>query len=245
MRFQIPQFIETEDKIIGPLTVKQFLFVAAGAGLSFVLYFMLAPAFWIMAVAVIGTLALALAFVKINGQPLPRILLSALFFMSRPRLYLWRRKMEEKVIDIPDVKSFAPITVGIQKKSGLSLLKDKMQTGSRAVPVRETPQISRLTQRAPQVEPQPAPSAQGGRIMDMPKPGTYQPPPPQPAQFRQTPLETPAIYPSAAPARSTFDSPVSVAPENENAGSPAEESGDDAIITLADGTKKKVQRVDY
>ena len=229
MKFQIPQFIETEDKIIGPLTVKQFLFVAAGAGLSFVLYFMLAFTFWIM----------GLAFVKINGQPLPRILLSALFFMSRPRLYLWRRKMEEKIIEIPDVKSFAPITVGIQKKSGLSLLKDRMHTGSRAVPVREVPQISRLTQRAPQVEPQPAPS---GRILDMPEPGTYQAPP---QRIPQAPFEAQVIRPSAPPARTTFDAPVSVSSESEREAAAAEEPADEAIITLVDGTKKKVQRVDY
>jgi hypothetical protein len=38
MRFQVPQFIEVEDKIFGPLTVKQFIYLAGGAGLVFILY---------------------------------------------------------------------------------------------------------------------------------------------------------------------------------------------------------------
>ena len=38
MRFQVPQFIEVEDKIFGPLTLKQFIYVFGGGGLCFVFY---------------------------------------------------------------------------------------------------------------------------------------------------------------------------------------------------------------
>ena len=41
MQFNVPQFIDIEDKIIGPLTLKQFLFLVAGAGLLFVLWLFL------------------------------------------------------------------------------------------------------------------------------------------------------------------------------------------------------------
>ena len=34
MMFSVPQFIDVEDKIIGPLTLKQFIYLAGGAGLS-------------------------------------------------------------------------------------------------------------------------------------------------------------------------------------------------------------------
>ncbi len=33
MRFEVPQFIDVEDKIFGPFTFKQFLYLAGGAGL--------------------------------------------------------------------------------------------------------------------------------------------------------------------------------------------------------------------
>ena len=38
MRFQVPQFIEVEDKIFGPLTLKQFLYTAGGAAVGFIIW---------------------------------------------------------------------------------------------------------------------------------------------------------------------------------------------------------------
>ena len=38
MRFQTPQFIEIEDRIFGPLTLKQFIYLAGSAGLAFLFY---------------------------------------------------------------------------------------------------------------------------------------------------------------------------------------------------------------
>ena len=37
MQFQVPQFIEIEDKIIGPFTVKQFIYLVGGAGMDFII----------------------------------------------------------------------------------------------------------------------------------------------------------------------------------------------------------------
>ena len=36
MRFEVPQFVDIEDKIFGPLTFKQFIYIAGGAGVSVV-----------------------------------------------------------------------------------------------------------------------------------------------------------------------------------------------------------------
>jgi hypothetical protein len=70
MRFQVPQFIEIEDKILGPFTIKQFIYLAGGAGICialwrFVPYFILKLVFVIPA----GAFALMLAFYPINGKP--------------------------------------------------------------------------------------------------------------------------------------------------------------------------------
>ena len=35
MQFQVPQFLDVEDKIIGPFTIKQFLYLAGGVGLGY------------------------------------------------------------------------------------------------------------------------------------------------------------------------------------------------------------------
>lgn len=94
MQYQVPQFIETEDKIIGPLTLKQFLYFAAGAGIIFVLFFFLKFFLWFIIAIIIGIVAAALAFIKINGRPLPKILMAAIGFYVKPRMYLWQRAQQ-------------------------------------------------------------------------------------------------------------------------------------------------------
>lgn len=90
MQFQVPQFIETEDKIVGPLSLRQFLYVGAGAGLAGMLYFMLQTWLWaIFAVVLVGG-AVAIAFVKIQGRPLARVILSAFNFYWNPQTYVWQ-----------------------------------------------------------------------------------------------------------------------------------------------------------
>ena len=96
MRFQVPQFIETESKIIGPFTLKQFIYIAIGAILVFLLRYVLTSfMLWItLSLAVMG-LAAALAFYKINGIPLPRFILMALSFGVGPKQYLFKEGAED------------------------------------------------------------------------------------------------------------------------------------------------------
>ena len=91
MQFQVPQFIETEDKIVGPLTLRQFLYIGAAGLLSFLLFFVLKIWFWFMITAILGTLTSALAFIKYNGRPMHVIILSAFKYLWQPRFYLWKR----------------------------------------------------------------------------------------------------------------------------------------------------------
>lgn len=89
MQFQVPQFIETEDHIVGPLSLRQFFYVAGAVGISFVLYFIVASWLWfILSVIVVG-LAVAISFVKINGRPLIRVLASAFNYYWKPQRYVW------------------------------------------------------------------------------------------------------------------------------------------------------------
>ncbi len=90
MQFQIPQFIETEDKIVGPLSLRQFLYIAAAVGVSVLLYFMLQTWLWvILSIPIVGGAA-AFSFVKINGRPLVKLVQSALFFYWSPQRYVWQ-----------------------------------------------------------------------------------------------------------------------------------------------------------
>ena len=97
MRFQVPQFIEIEDKVVGPLTLKQFIYLAGGAGMAFVAYRFLPIYISIFVIALVVALALALAFYKINNKPFIDLLESLFSFYIGDKLYIWR-KVEKPVI---------------------------------------------------------------------------------------------------------------------------------------------------
>lgn len=93
-QFQVPQFIEIEDKIIGPLTLKQFLYLAGGGALLFILFFFLEFFLWFIVALVVVPFVLALSFLKINGRPFIYFLTAMIGFIFKPKLYLWKKKEE-------------------------------------------------------------------------------------------------------------------------------------------------------
>lgn len=97
MRFQVPQFIEVESKIFGPLTLKQFIYLAGGGGIIFLLYVAL-PFFLTVLFAVpVGAFALALAFYKINNQPFAKTIENAFHYMSASKIYVWKKREADKL----------------------------------------------------------------------------------------------------------------------------------------------------
>lgn len=97
MRFHVPQFIEVEPKIFGPLTFKQFIYILGGGALAFISWVFL-PKFLAYFVAIpIAALSLGLAFYKVHGQPLINVLNNALNFYSSANLYIWKRRERKKI----------------------------------------------------------------------------------------------------------------------------------------------------
>ncbi len=90
MEYQVPQFIEVEDKIIGPLTLKQFIYLAGGAGLCVVFFVYLPIYLAIPAAAPVVALALALAFYRVSGKPFIEILEAGFGYYTGGKLFLWR-----------------------------------------------------------------------------------------------------------------------------------------------------------
>lgn len=90
MQFQVPQFIETEDKIVGPLSLRQFMIVGAGGGVAAILYFMLQFWVWAILAFIVMSLAIGLAFVKVEGRPLIKVLTSAFNYYWHPQIYIWQ-----------------------------------------------------------------------------------------------------------------------------------------------------------
>src|SRR3990167_7822711 len=86
-RYQVPQFIEVEDKIFGPLTFKQFIYLAGGGGLSLA-FFTLLP-FWLAVIFIIpvAVFAAALAFYEVNVRPFIVVLEHAFGYLLGNKLY--------------------------------------------------------------------------------------------------------------------------------------------------------------
>ncbi len=93
MQFQVPQFIEIEDKIFGPLTLKQFIYLAGGAGASVALWFYM-PYKILAILFIIPVLAfsLALTFYKINNRPFVDAVASAFYYYLGGKLYIWKKE---------------------------------------------------------------------------------------------------------------------------------------------------------
>lgn len=132
MRFEVPQFIEVEDKIVGPFTWKQFVYLAGGAGMLIILKLLLPFfIFLLLALPVMG-LAGFLAFYRINNRPFSAFLESFAHFVTKDRLYLWRKQeqqtitgKERPVVSFYDYED--PLPPVDAKKGSLAALSRKLE----------------------------------------------------------------------------------------------------------------------
>ena len=98
MLFNIPQFIDKEDKIVGPLTAKQLGWLAGAGVLLLVLWSFLDMSALILAALPILGIFGALAFYQPNGQPLISFIFSSISFFFHPKIYIWRRVAQKEVV---------------------------------------------------------------------------------------------------------------------------------------------------
>lgn len=96
MQFRVPQFIDLEDKIIGPLTLKQFAYVLGAGGFSFIIWtFIPIKIIAIILILAVSSLFLSLAFLKINNRPFADILESAFAYYTGSKIYTWKQPQPE------------------------------------------------------------------------------------------------------------------------------------------------------
>jgi hypothetical protein len=91
MRYQTPQFIEEDEKLFGPLTFRQFVYLVGGLGISFVLYKTLPFLISLLVIIPVMMTSVALAFYKVNERPFIDTLEAAFFFMFSNRLYTYKK----------------------------------------------------------------------------------------------------------------------------------------------------------
>ncbi len=127
MQFHVPQYIDIEDKLFGPLTLKQAIYVAGGLGGAYVI-FRIIP--WIfISIPIIVALAVltwALAFYPVAklGKPFIEVLESAIKYTLGGKLYTWKKIVKEPEVGKEEVfipsKSYGTPAVPTGKLSSTS-----------------------------------------------------------------------------------------------------------------------------
>lgn len=91
-QFHVPQFIDVEDTIIEPITVRQFVTLLIGAFVCFIEYKL--ADFALFVVLALFTLAIfaLFAFFKVNGTPFHYFLINVVETFKRPKIRIWSRQ---------------------------------------------------------------------------------------------------------------------------------------------------------
>ena len=100
MRFEVPQFIDVEDKIVGPFTWRQFVYIAGGIGILVTLWLVLDSFLLFILIGLpIGALAASLAFQRVNNRPFSIFLESFFSYLTKNKVYLWKKDAAQEIID--------------------------------------------------------------------------------------------------------------------------------------------------
>ena len=124
-QFTVPQFIDVEDKIIGPITVRQFLNFLGAAIIIAISYRLFDFALFATVGVVVIIIAVVFGFIKINSQPFHLFTLSLYKTLRRPKTRVWNNRSkalpDEEDISTP-VKKSAPTQPKIFERSRLAEL---------------------------------------------------------------------------------------------------------------------------
>ena len=130
MRFEVPQFIDVEDKIVGPFTWRQFVYIAGGIGILVTLWLVLESFFLFILIGLpIGALAASLAFQRVNNRPFSVFLESFFSYLTKDKVYLWKKNAAQEIINRVEQEAVLPTQVdpsAFVGKSAIRMLARKL-----------------------------------------------------------------------------------------------------------------------
>ncbi|MCX6747437.1 MAG: PrgI family protein [Candidatus Nomurabacteria bacterium] len=97
MQFKVPQFLDIEDKIFGPFTFSEFVYLAGGAGLCFVIYRAWGLLIGIIPMLAVAGFSAALVFYRPNSKPFIDMLEAGFKYIFQYKLYIWKRSTTKKL----------------------------------------------------------------------------------------------------------------------------------------------------
>jgi hypothetical protein len=120
LQYKIPQNIDVADKIVGPLTLRQLITVAIGAGISYVLFAISSKLYELntleyVVIALPAIIAAAAAFIKINNVPFTKFVLLSLEYAIKPKRRFWDHRGIVS-ITAPELEPIAIESLKIEEK---------------------------------------------------------------------------------------------------------------------------------
>jgi len=119
MRFQVMQFIDVEDKIFGPFSWKQFIYLIGGAGIAAITFIINKIIFILIGIPLLG-LSLLLAFYPFNGRSFSFFLESLFMYIKNKKIYFWRKDENQVMVkympekDRNNINNFNETVVKVQ-----------------------------------------------------------------------------------------------------------------------------------
>ena len=139
-QFVFPQFIDVETKIIGPITIRQFVLLAIGGFMTFLYRKVLDNTAFTAATTGTAIVVIIIAFVKINARPFHEFLLRLLINSGRAGSRVWNKDqvdayehkhfLMERAGELGEERKAPPIPIkGFLTQSRLSDLALLVDTG--------------------------------------------------------------------------------------------------------------------
>ncbi|MEA2088629.1 MAG: PrgI family protein [Patescibacteria group bacterium] len=136
-QFVVPQFIDIENKIFGPITIRQFILLMCALLLSIIFYKFVDFLLFLLLSAFIFGIASIFAFTRVNGRPIHYFLLNFIQTSIRPKRRVWCKdfgiaEFKSRIADKKDAEKEVVLSrPKILVKSKLSKLSLIVDTGGR------------------------------------------------------------------------------------------------------------------
>lgn len=133
-QFQVPQFIDVEDKILGPITMRQFFIMLIPFGTAILSYFIFKTLVAIIITIPVIVGAAVFAFYKPYGMRFSRFFSAFLTYNLKPKMYIWKREVVSHVVFTDKSGAIKELQGTLEEKrarpQGLKNIKGDVETGS-------------------------------------------------------------------------------------------------------------------
>ncbi len=119
-QFVVPQFIDAEDKILGPITARQFIILLVAFLIGAILWKLLTFVWFLVVFVPLMAASAVVAFVKINGQPFHYFFLNLIQTVKRPQLRVWDKTLTNTELNRHLQEKLPPVAIPFTRKGSAS-----------------------------------------------------------------------------------------------------------------------------